>query len=179
MNKLIAFFLTYLSLSAYAVELEETVPDFTLKQFEGGNLRLAELRGDVVLINFWASWCGPCRQEMPILQKIHQRYQKMGFTVLGVNVDDDISKAKRIVKGMTLNFPLLMDTQQEVSKAYGVNAMPFSVLVDREGTIQYIHRGYKPGDEAQYVNRLKALLRQSRSSATPTTTSTTSMGEEE
>ncbi|MFT4800186.1 MAG: peroxiredoxin [Candidatus Azotimanducaceae bacterium] len=142
-----------------AVELEDTVPDFTLKSMGGQNLRLEEFRGQVVLINFWASWCGPCRQEMPILQKIHERYEPLGFTVLGINVDDNQEKARKIAERLNLNFPLLLDTGQFVSEAYDVNAMPYSVLVSRDGKINYIHRGYKPGDENQYVNRLKQLLR--------------------
>jgi len=145
---------------AVAVEPDELVPYFTLKAMDGKNFRLEEFRGQVVLINFWASWCGPCRQEMPILQKIHSRYAPLGFTVLGVNVDEQQDKARRIADRLDLDFPLLLDTAQTVSEAYEVDAMPFTVLVDRNGKISYIHRGYKPGDENQYVNRLKQLLRQ-------------------
>jgi len=163
-----------------AVELQDTVPDFTLKSMGGQNLRLEEFRGQVVLINFWASWCGPCRQEMPILQKIHERYEPLGFTVLGVNVDEEQAKARRIVERLDIDFPLLLDTDQLVSEAYDVNAMPYSVLVDRDGTINYIHRGYKPGDENQYVNRLKQLLRAPSVQAVPTVSTlvtTTNTGE--
>lgn len=153
------------TISVNAVDLNDTVPDFTLKAMDGTNLRLEELRGQVVLINFWASWCGPCRQEMPILQKIHDRYEPMGFTVLGVNVDEKQDKARRIVERLDVSFPLLLDTEQYVSEAYEVNAMPFSVLVGRDGKINYIHRGYKPGDENLYVNRLKQLLREQNEGA--------------
>jgi peroxiredoxin len=166
MNKLIVVLLVlFTSRSVIAVEAEELVPDFTLKTMNGDNVRLEELRGQVVLINFWASWCGPCRQEMPLLQKIQDRYEPLGFTVLGVNVDEQEEKARRIVDRMSLDFPLLLDTTQSVSEAYEVDAMPFSVLVDRNGKISYIHRGYKPGDENQYVNRLKQLLRQPSATA--------------
>ena len=147
------------SSNAMAVEPDQDVPDFTLKAFTGENIRLEELRGQVVLINFWASWCGPCRQEMPILQKIHERYEPLGFTVLGVNVDEEPAKATRIIERLDLDFPLLLDSNQQVSEAYDVNAMPFTVLVDRSGVVRYVHRGYKPGDESNYVNKLKPLLR--------------------
>lgn len=160
MNRfVIAMMFALISFQAVAVEPDQIVPDFTLKSMEGENLRLEELRGQVVLINFWASWCGPCRQEMPILQKIHQRYERLGFTVLGVNVDEVPEKARKIADRLALDFPLLLDTQQSVSEAYDVNAMPYTVLVDRDGQVRYVHRGYKPGDEAQYVNKLKPLLR--------------------
>ena len=82
-----------------------------------------------------------------------------GFTVLGVNVDEAPEKARKIADRLTLDFPLLLDTDQAVSEAYSVNAMPFTVLVDRDGKVRYVHRGYKPGDEAQYVDKLKPLLR--------------------
>ncbi len=153
----------FLSLPLAALEPDQPVPDFTLKSMAGENLRLEELRGQVVLINFWASWCGPCRQEMPILQKIHQRYESLGFTVLGVNVDEVPEKAQRIADRISIDFPLLLDTDQSVSKAYDVNAMPYTVLVDRDGQARFVHRGYKPGDEAHYINKLKPLLRESKS----------------
>ena len=160
MNRLLLAALILLSLPVSAVDENEVVPDFTLKTMQGDNLRLEELRGQVVLINFWASWCGPCRQEMPILQKIHNRYETMGFTVLGVNVDENTVKAFKIASRTALDFPLLLDTSQKVSEQFGVDAMPFSVLVDRNGVVEYIHRGYKPGDENAYVDRLRPLLRQ-------------------
>jgi peroxiredoxin len=178
MNKVFIAIVALLASSVInAVELEDTVPDFTLKSMSGENLRLEEYRGKVVLINFWASWCGPCRQEMPILQKIHDRYEPLGFTVLGVNVDEKQEKARKIVERLDVDFPLLLDTDQLVSEAYDVNAMPYSVLVGRDGKINYIHRGYKPGDENQYVNRLKQLLRTPSLSALPAIRTTTDTGE--
>jgi peroxiredoxin len=178
MNKVFIAIVALLASSVInAVELEDTVPDFTLKSMSGENLRLEEYRGKVVLINFWASWCGPCRQEMPILQKIHDRYEPLGFTVLGVNVDEKQEKARKIVERLDVDFPLLLDTDQLVSEAYDVNAMPYSVLVGRDGKINYIHRGYKPGDENQYVNRLKQLLRTPSLSALPAIRTTTDIGE--
>lgn len=159
MNKFLMIALLMFASVAQAVEPDQEVPDFTLKAMTGENLRLEELRGQVVLINFWASWCGPCRQEMPILQQIHKRYEPLGFTVLGVNVDEEPEKARRIAERLTLDFPLLLDSNQAVSEQYDVNAMPFTVLVDRSGKVRYVHRGYKPGDESHYVNQLKPLLR--------------------
>ena len=149
-------------LPAHAVDLDGDAPDFTLKSMSGENLRLQELRGQVVLVNFWATWCGPCRQEMPVLDQIHKRYESMGFAVLGLNVDTDAAKARKIAERLGVSFPLLLDTDQKVSKQYEVSAMPFTVLVDRDGAVRYIHEGYKPGDEGVYVDRLKALLRSSR-----------------
>ncbi len=135
-------------------------PDFTLKSNSGENLRLSELRGEVVLINFWASWCGPCRQEMPILSELHDKYKAMGFTVLGVNVEENSSAARKLLKEMPVSFPVLFDNNSTVSKQYDVVAMPSTVLVDRNGNVRYLHKGYKPGLENTYVEQVRSLIRE-------------------
>ena len=145
---------------ASAVALQDQAPDFTLKSLQGSNLRLEEYRGQVVLINFWASWCGPCRQEMPLLDRLHHRYQDTGFAVLGVNVEGEAGPAQEIVDKTNVTFPVLIDTNQKVSEMYNLEAMPSTVVVDRDGVVRYIHRGYKPGDEAKYIEVVKALIRE-------------------
>ncbi|NJN53243.1 MAG: TlpA family protein disulfide reductase, partial [Gammaproteobacteria bacterium] len=117
-----------------------------------------EYKGQVVLINFWASWCGPCRQEMPLLDRIHQRYSDAGFAVLGVNVEGQVGPAKETADNTGVTFPVLIDENQRVSEVYDLEAMPSSVLVDRDGVVRYIHRGYKPGDEAKYLEVVKQLI---------------------
>jgi len=149
-----------LSLASYAVELREEAPDFTLKSLDGSNLRLQEYRGQVVLINFWASWCGPCRQEMPLLDRLHNRYEDTGFAVLGVNVEGEIEPAQKVVDKTRVGFPVLLDAEQKVSEIYALEAMPSTVVVDRDGVVRYVHRGYKPGDEAKYVEVVKQLIRE-------------------
>jgi peroxiredoxin len=135
-------------------------PDFTLKSDSGDNLKLSELRGEVVLINFWASWCGPCRQEMPILSELHDRYKAMGFTVLGVNVEEDTTEARKLLKEMPVSFPVLFDNDSSVSRQYNVAAMPSTVLVDRDGNMRYLHKGYRPGLEETYIEQLRNLIRE-------------------
>jgi thiol-disulfide isomerase/thioredoxin len=123
-------------------------------------MRLHELRGQVVLINFWASWCGPCRQEMPLLDDIYRKYGKLGFVILGINVEQDSSKAKTYLHDVPVTFPILYDTQNTLSKLYDVNAMPTTVIVDRNGKIRYIHQGYQPGYETTYKQQIKELIRE-------------------
>ncbi len=135
-------------------------PDFTLKSNVGENLRLNEYRGEVVMINFWASWCGPCRQEMPLLEELYAQYSPLGFTILGVNVEEDASKAKDLLKEIPVSFPILFDTASEVSKRYDVVAMPTTVLVDRDGNVRYVHHGYKPGYEQEYQQQVRSLIRE-------------------
>ena len=135
-------------------------PDFALKSSTGENLRLSEYRGDVVMINFWATWCGPCRQEMPLLDELYTRYERVGFSLLGVNIDDDSRRAMDMISELGVHFPVLFDNRKEVSKLYEVDAMPVTVLVDREGYVRYVHHGYKPGYEQQYLDEIRSLLRE-------------------
>ena len=138
----------------------QPAPDFVLKSASGENLRLSEYRGDVVMINFWATWCGPCRQEMPLLDDLYGRYQRVGFNLLGVNIDDDSRRAMQMVEELGVNFPVLFDESKEVSKLYDVEAMPVTVLVEREGRVRHVHHGYKPGYEEKYLTQIRSLLRE-------------------
>ncbi len=138
----------------------QSAPDFALKSSTGENLRLSEHRGDVVMVNFWATWCGPCRQEMPLLEALHSRYERVGFSLLGVNIDDNSSKAMTMARELGVTFPVLFDARKEVSKLYQVDAMPVTVLIDREGKVRYVHQGYKPGYEDKYLDQIRSLLRE-------------------
>ena len=135
-------------------------PDFALKSSTGENLRLSEYRGEVVMVNFWATWCGPCRQEMPLLEELFSRYERVGFTLLGVNIDDDPRRAMQMAKELGVTFPVVFDDRKEVSRLYDVNAMPVTVLVDKEGRVRHVHHGYKPGYEEKYLTQVRSLLRE-------------------
>lgn len=148
------------SMAAIADIPEGAAPDFTLKSASGENLRLSELRGEVVMINFWASWCAPCRQEMPLLDELYNQYHPLGFTILGVNVEEDSAKAKQMLQENPVNFPVVFDNKSAVSKLYDVVAMPSTVLVDRDGNVRYLHRGYKPGYEEAYQQQVRELIRE-------------------
>jgi peroxiredoxin len=155
-----AMLMMAITLNAHALSVGQASPDFTLPSSTGKNIRLQELRGQVVLINFWASWCGPCRQEMPLLEDIYKKYSKLGFTILGINVEQDSSKAATYLRDVPVSFPILFDTQNTLSKLYDVNAMPTTVIVDRNGKIRYIHAGYKPGYEETYKKQIKDLIKE-------------------
>ena len=145
---------------AQAEVLEGKAPDFTLKSRSGENIKLSELRGDVVMINFWASWCAPCRQEMPLLEEMNKKYSDLGFVLLGVNVEEDSSKAVELLRDVPVSFPILYDNKNEVTKLYKVVAMPSTVMVDRDGNMRYLHRGYLPGYEVEYAKQIKELVRE-------------------
>ena len=135
-------------------------PSFSLPSRSGDSVSLEQLKGQVVMLNFWASWCGPCRQEMPLLDQMHKRYSSLGFTLLGVNVEANTNDAERWLAETPVSFPVLFDKESKVSKLYDVNAMPSTVFIDRKGNVRYLHRGYKPGDESEYLNQIRALLKE-------------------
>ncbi len=135
-------------------------PDFTLPSLDGPNLRLQEQRGQVVMINFWATWCGPCRVEMPHLARLYDKYRGSGFTVLAVNIDEDPYKAASLAKQLGMRFPVLLDKEKKVSRLYDLSTMPSTILVDREGRVRYVHRGYRDGYEETYDRQIRELLRE-------------------
>ena len=146
--------------SVEAIAPAAAAPDFTLRTMNGPNLRLAEQRGRVVMVNFWATWCGPCRQEMPHLNKLYEKYKASGFVLLGVNVDDDARNAASVATKLGVKFPVLFDTDKNVSKLYELNSMPSTVLIDRDGRVRFLHRGYQDGYENTYDKQIRDLLKE-------------------
>lgn len=147
------------SATATAVAPASLAPDFTLHAMGGSNLRLQEQRGQVVMVNFWATWCGPCRQEMPHLNRLYEKYRASGFVLLGVNVDDDTRNAADVAAKLGLKFPVLLDTDKKVSRQYELSTMPSTVLIDRDGKVRYVHRGYLSGYEDVYDKQIRELLK--------------------
>ena len=136
-------------------------PGFQLPARGGKQITLDQFRGQVVMINFWATWCGPCRKEMPLLESIYRKYKPMGFTMIGVNVEPDSKAAEDwLAKQQPVSFPVAFDTDSRVSKLYKVNGMPNSVIIDRKGNVRLLHRGYKPGDENTYLDQIRTLVRE-------------------
>jgi peroxiredoxin len=152
--------LVALAVPASATDGSPPAPAFTLANRAGGETSLASLKGQVVMINFWASWCGPCRQEFPALDEIYGKYKPMGFEMIGINVESEKADAERFLGKTPVSFPILFDPDNKVSGSYGVSAMPTTFLVDRQGRVRWQHRAYKPGDEAKYIEQIRAVLRE-------------------
>jgi peroxiredoxin len=144
--------------SAQAPAAGAAAPDFALKSADGGSVRLKEHRGEVVLLNFWASWCGPCRDEMPLLNRLYQRFRHAGFVVLGVNVDEEPGKAAQMAKRLGVTYPVLFDNEKQVSRLYDLRAMPSTVIVDRDGKVRYVHKGYTSAYDELYQKEIRELL---------------------
>jgi len=150
---------TLIATFAWSATASGPAPGFTLKSREGKDISLASFKGQVVLLNFWATWCGPCREEMPQLNRLYEKYRASGFVLLGVNVDDDTSKAAEVAKKLGLTFPVLLDTDKKVSKLYDLSTMPSTVIIDRDGKVRYVHRGYLAGYEDSYEKQIRELLK--------------------
>ena len=135
-------------------------PAFSLNAVGGQKVSLSQYKGQVVMINFWATWCGPCRQEMPLLDAMYKKYKKMGFTLIGVNVEPDSKAAEAFLKTMPVTFPVAFDPDSSISKLYSVQGMPSSIIIDRKGNARVIHRGYRPGDENVYLDHIRKLIKE-------------------
>ena len=131
-------------------------PDFTLENLEGEKVSLNDFSGRVVLINFWATWCPPCRAEIPDIQAAYQSHQKDGLVVLGVNVGESREAVKPFVDQVQMTYPVLLDEARKVFKAYRVFGLPMSVIVDQEGVVRVRHTGQLTA--AQLEHYLDQLL---------------------
>jgi peroxiredoxin len=116
-------------------------PEFTLTALDGSSVALSELEGQVVLVNVWATWCPPCRAEMPAIQAAYEQHREEGFVVLAVNAGEDSATVAEFMHAYNLTFPALLDPQNRVSAAYAVNVMPSSFFIDRQGYVRSVYRG--------------------------------------
>ena len=136
----------------------EPAPDFALKSLTGENLRLSEYLGEVVVLNFWSTDCGSCVSQMPAVQKLYEQYRDDGLQVLGINIDRNPNRAREMVEKLELGYPVLFDADRSVSREYELNALPFVVVIDRDGAIRYTNSGYRGTDRHLYRGQINELL---------------------
>jgi len=145
------------SVCAAAVTVGELAPDFALPSLSGGNVRLSEYRGDVVLLAFWSSRCAVCVTQLTALDDLQLTYRSAGLVTLAVSVDDDLARATRFARSHPARFPLLLDRRKGVSRAYGIERLPTTVLIDRRGRVHSVQPDFR-GIDNSYVAQLRALL---------------------
>jgi len=140
----------------------QKAPDFTLPDLEGNNVTLSKIIGNgPIYINFWATWCSPCKKEIPELIKLHKKYADRGLKILGISVDDSRTqgKVKSFVKDRNMNFTILLDSSSEVLKRkYKCIGIPYGFLLDNEGNIIHSIRGFMPGLEEILTSKMKPYL---------------------
>jgi peroxiredoxin len=149
-----------LAVSAAAHLTGSEAPDFVLKSVSGRNLRLSEYRGEVVMLSFWATWCGDCRAQLTELADMYSRYQDAGVMLLAVSLDQNERQAGEFAASLGVVYPVLHDPSGEVGRLYDVPKIPARVLIDRSGVVREVFEGFKRGAESQYLESVQALLRE-------------------
>jgi len=140
--------------------------DFTLKTFSGEKVSLSDHKGKVVLLDFWASWCTPCREEMPYLDILQKTYGSEAFAVLAINIDNQPKNALGFLKRYSIKLTPLWDEKKEVVSVYDVQTMPSSVLIDQRGFIRLIQSGFQVEDFQKYKREIEKLLKENRRKST-------------
>ncbi len=141
----------------------KTLPQSSLKDLKNKTVTSTQLTaGKLTLINFWATYCVPCRKEMPLLNDLHEKYSDQNVQVLGIAIDDSrtVGRVKSVIKSMKLDYPIALDTEQKLYKNFNTSAMPLSVLVSADGSILWEHTGYIPGDEKKMEAEIVRALQQ-------------------
>ena len=147
--------------TGYVAKEGFTAPDFKLDLLDGGTVTLSELKGKVVLVNFWTSWCPPCRKEMPAIESVYRSYKDIGLVVIGLNLTAQDSKQATalFVQEVGVTFPIALDLENSVGNLYRVTALPTSFFIDRKGVIRSIIVG-GPMSEALIQSKVEELLRE-------------------
>ena len=127
-----------------SLEIADTgqkAPDMPMLGIEGGVVRLDSFKGKVVVLNFWATWCPPCRKEMPLLESTYKRYQENGLVILGINYNEDRERVLKFTQEMGVTFPVILDKELKLTRRYGVLSLPATFFIDKKGIIRGQHKG--------------------------------------
>jgi len=159
------FLLTFALLTAtnvFPAKLPAPAPDFEGHTMAGKTLSLSELKGQVVLLDFWASWCKPCQKEFPFLVKLSKQYRKKGLRVVAVNLDEDAAKMKKFLGRLHLliPFPVVSDPKGKIARLYKVDRMPTTALIGRDGKMHFRHGGFKDSFKKEYLAEINSLLQE-------------------
>jgi len=146
------------SLAVAAVEIGDSVPTVRGPRLDKPGVSLPSPRHQVVYVDFWASWCVPCRQSMPVLDELFRKHGGAGFTVVGVNKDVTEADARRFLQSVKVTFPLITDETDVLARAFDVKAMPSGYLVDRKGVVRQVHRGFTSHSAAALESQILKLL---------------------
>ena len=137
----------------------EPAPEFSLPILDQEeSIKLSDMKGKVVYLDFWASWCGPCAVSLPELEKIRSRFHSQGFEVIAVNLDQSLDDARRFLKDKKITYPILIDQMQITPERYGVAGMPTAFLIDRDGQVRETHTGFKESDVDKITKLIRHLL---------------------
>jgi len=162
MRRLLAAMLIAGSQAALAVEAGAPAPEIAGPRLDapGQSISLSSFKGKVVYVDFWASWCAPCRISFPVLDSLYRGDQSRGLVVIGVNKDVTVADAKKFLAKLPVSFPLVGDAGDAAARAFDVKTMPSGYLVDRKGVVRKVHRGFTPETGAAIREEIDALLKE-------------------
>jgi cytochrome c biogenesis protein CcmG/thiol:disulfide interchange protein DsbE len=143
---------------ASALDAGAKFPELGRADLSGKQVTAASLAGKVVVVDFWASWCAPCRQELPILDKLYKKYGAKGLVVIGVSVDKDAENVHKFLGNMPLSFPILHDADHQISGRYAPPRMPSSYIIDRKGIVRQVQAGFRAADADAIEKQIVELL---------------------
>lgn len=136
----------------------EQAPNVSLPTLQGKTVALGELKGQVVYVDFWATWCPPCRKSFPWMEQMHQRYKDLGLHIVAISLDQKRDIIDRFLKNHTASFTILHDTEGSSAEAFKVRGMPSSYLIDRQGNLRLSHEGFNDADKPKLERKIKQLL---------------------
>ena len=140
-----------------APQVGKPAPDFELPDLSGQSVSLGDLQGKPVLVNFWATWCGPCVYEMPYIQEVHDEWEGKDLVVLAINVGEGSSEVQQFMEDNNLSFPVLLDTNGKLAEIYSIRGIPTTIFIDMEGVIQAMKIGAFPSKAAIEENLSKII----------------------
>lgn len=144
----------------HAVRVGDEAPNFRLRDLDGNLTSLSQFRGKVVLLNFWATWCGPCRVEMPAMEQLYRTYSRREFQILAVSTDPQGAAVTRPFQQKTgLTFPILHDTEMQIGLTYGARSLPMTFMVDRQGVVRQKIFGARDWDSAEARELIQLLMK--------------------
>lgn len=142
-----------------AVETGAAMPDCVLSALSNGqDGKLSQYQGKVLYVDFWASWCGPCAKSFPFMNQLNQELGGKGLQIVGVNLDENLDDAKTFLAQYPAEFTVNADISKQCAKDFAVKAMPSTYLIDKQGKVQHIHLGFKPGEADELKKKVEALL---------------------
>jgi thiol-disulfide isomerase/thioredoxin len=122
-------------------------------------LDLQQFKGQVLYVDFWASWCGPCAKSFPFLNEMHAQFKDQGLKIIGVNLDEELADAKEFLKQFPASFTVVSDDDKSCARHFAVKAMPSSFIIDRSGVIHHVHLGFRPGESGELKALVEKLLK--------------------
>ncbi|MEO8802978.1 MAG: TlpA disulfide reductase family protein [Rudaea sp.] len=159
---LLAAALLAAAIAASAVEPGAVAPAFSLPSFASAHpVSLADYRGEVVLVDFWASWCSPCRQSLPLYDKLRGEFSPADFAILAIGLDENVADARSFLAEHQVKYMTLQNPQGDVAKAFGLTGMPSSYLIDRDGIVRARHIGFEPKDIVTLRHQIAVLIAKS------------------